>query len=134
MNPKTTSLLLAVALLLLASPRAAQGENKYAVMMMGTWEVEGEADLVVLDKNNSCYRMDEDGFKTSKRGRWMADSKRLTMELKYNGKKFRSVFSYKMVSEDHFQLTIVKAFVDGKPKKPKKSEIAVRRKKPAKAK
>ena len=132
MDRITTSITLAAALLILAPSPAAHAENNYASMMEGTWEVEGEADLVVLDKNNSCYRMDEDGFKTSKRGRWMADSKRLTMELKYNGKKFRSVFSYKMVSKDHFQLTIIKAFVDGKPKKPKKSEIAVHRKKPAK--
>ena len=132
MERTTTGTLLAAAALLVVAclPTAAQAEdNKYAAIMVGTWEVEGEADLIVLARNNSCYRMDEDGFKTSRRGRWNADSKRLTMELKYNGKKYRSVFTYKQVNEDQFQLTIVKAFVDGKPKKPKKSEITVRRKK-----
>ncbi len=130
-NIRTMFLLPAVLVAAAALAPAAHADNKYAAKMVGTWEVEGEADLVVLAKNNTCFRVDEDGVKTSRRGRWKADSKRLTMELKYNGKKYRSVFTYKMITKDHFQLTIIKAFVDGKPKKPKKSELQVRRKKPS---
>ena len=130
MKHKIRGIILAPAILVVAAlAPAAHADNKYAAMMVGTCEVEGEADLVVLDKNHTCYRVDEDGVKTSRRGRWKADSRRLTMELKYNGKKYRSVFNYKMVTADHFHLTIVNAFVDGKPKKPKKSELQVRRKK-----
>ena len=124
------SLAVALALLALcALPPGAAAANKYEVAMVGTWEISGEADLFVLARNNSCYRVDEDGIKTSRRGRWKADSRRLSMELKYNGKKYRSVFSYKKVSKDQFKLTIVMAFVDGKPKAPKKSEVTATRKK-----
>ena len=131
MRPMPLAAAAALGAWLLAAAAPAHANNKYAAQMVGTSEVEGEADLVVLAKNNSCHRVDEDGVATSRRGRWKADSKRLTMELKYNGKRYRSVFTYKKVSADQFELTIIKAMVDGKPKKPKKSVIQVRRKKPA---
>ena len=122
-------LLAAVIFALCAAPAAAGAANKYEAAMVGTWEISGEADLFVLARNNSCFRVDADGIKTSRRGRWKADSRRLIMELKYNGKKFRSVFTYKKVSKDQFKLTIIKAFVDGKPRVPKKSEVTATRKK-----
>ena len=124
------SLCFAAALLVLSVlPASAAAGNKYEAAMVGTWEISGEADLFVLARNNSCFRVDADGIKTSRRGRWKADSRRLIMELKYNGKKFRSVFTYKKVSKDQFKLTIIKAFVDGKPRVPKKSEVTATRKK-----
>ncbi len=115
--------------LMACAPATAAAANKYEAQMVGTWEITGETDLFVLARNNSCYRVDEDGIKTSRRGRWKADSKRLTIQLKYNGKKFRSVFAYSRVSKDKFKLTIVKAFVDGKPKVPKKAVVTATRKK-----
>ena len=118
-----------VLMVLFGLPGAALAGNKYEAAMVGTWEITGEADLFVLAKNNSCYRVDEDGIKTSRRGRWKADSKRLIIQLKYNGKKYRSVFAYTRVTKDKFKLTIIKAFVDGKPKVPKKSEVTATRKK-----
>ena len=117
----------ALPLLVVMHPAGAGAENKYQALLAGSWEIEGEAEIFVLDKNNSCYRMDEDGIKTSKRGRWAADAKRLTLELKYNGKKYRTIFKYERVSKDHFALTIIKALVDGKPKKPKKNKVVAKR-------
>ena len=117
----------ALPLLMVLYPAGAEAENKYQALLAGSWEIEGEAEIFVLDKNNSCYRMDEDGIMTSKRGRWAADAKRLTLELKYNGKKYRTIFKYEMVSKDHFALTIIKALVDGKPKKPKKNKVVAKR-------
>ena len=122
----TIALLTCLMLCLVPATGAA---NSYETAMVGTWEISGETDLFVLDKKNSCYRVDEDGIKTSRRGRWAADSRRLTMELKYNGKKFRSVFAYKKVNNDLFELTIVKAFVDGKPKVPKTKKVTAKRRK-----
>ena len=121
--------LIAALLLIACTPAAALAANKYEAAMVGTWEITGETDLFVLSRNNSCHRVDEDGIKTSRRGRWKADSRRLIIQLKYNGKKFRSVFAYSRVSKDTFKLTIVKAFVDGKPKVPKKSQVTATRKK-----
>ena len=121
--------LLMAALLIALAPATAAAANKYEADMVGTWELTGETDLFVLAKNNSCYRVDEDGIKTSRRGRWKADSRRLIIQLKYNGKKYRSVFTYTRVSKDKFKLTIVKAFVDGKPKVPKKAQVTATRKK-----
>ncbi len=129
MNNRNCAVIAVAALFALAVGFSsdARAENKYTAQMVGTWEISGEADLFVLAKNNSCYRQDEDGIKTSRRGRWAADSSKLTIELKYNGKKFRSVFKYEMVSKDHFKLDIVKSFVDGKPKKPKRSKLVAKR-------
>ena len=117
----------ALPLLLVSHPASAEADNKYQSLLAGAWEIEGEAEIFVLDKKSSCYRMDEDGIKTSRRGRWMADARRLTIELKYNGKKYRTVFEYEMVTEDHFTLTIVKSLVNGKPKKPKKTKVVAKR-------
>ncbi len=124
-----TRLIIIAALPLLLSllPATAAATNKYQTLLTGSWEIEGEADIFVLDRKNSCYRMDEDGIKTSRRGRWAADAKRLTIELKYNGKKYRTVFKYEMVSKDHFALTIVKSLVNGKSKKPKNNKVVARR-------
>ena len=128
MNQAIRPMIIAALLLLMVlHPASAAAENKYQALLAGSWEIEGEAEIFVLDSNNSCYRMDEDGIKTSKRGRWAADAKRLTLELKYNGKKYRTIFKYEMVSKDHFALTIIKALVDGKPKKPKKNKVVAKR-------
>lgn len=78
LSPLSAALVLGLAI-------PAWAVNDYETPMLGTWEVEDEAALVVLDDDNACYRADEDGIKTSRRGRWSADSQRLTMELKYNG-------------------------------------------------
>jgi hypothetical protein len=118
-----------VAVAALPAVALAQAEtNVYEQKMLGKWEVQDEADLFVFEKNNVCYRMDLDGIKTSENGRWNATAKKLTVEVRYNGKKYRTVFKYEEVNPDKFKLTISRAFVDGKRKKDvKKKELTATR-------
>ena len=105
-----------------------EGENPYEAKIVGRWEVEDEADLFVFEKENICYRMDEDEIRTSENGRWTATAKVLSTELKYNGKKYRTIFSYEQIDEDTFKLVITRAFIDGKAQEiEKKRDIIVKR-------
>ena len=104
-------------ILLLLLPTMALASNQYEKPIVGTWEVDGEADLFVFEDNNVCYRMDEDGIRTSETGRWSATASKLRVELKYNGKKYRIVFNYKRIDADSSTLVIIRSLVDGKPRK-----------------
>jgi len=106
---------------------AALAANPYETKIIGKWEVEDEVDLFVFEDNNVCYRMDEDGIKTSENGRWSAMSTKLTTEVKYNGKKYRTVFKYATVDENTFNLTIETSYIDGKKQKVEKKEITAKR-------
>ena len=125
MNAVRLLMLPLVMLVIPASSLAAP--NAYEKVIIGKWEIEGETDLFVFEKDNVCYREDEDGLKTLEKGRWSATASKLTIEVKYNGRKYRTVFSYEKTGEDTFKLMIEKALVDGKPKRARKKEkIATR--------
>ena len=126
MRTKITASLLvtAVSVMLMGVALAA---NPYEQKIFGKWEVEDEADLFVFLDKNVCYRMDEDGIKTSENGRWSATATKLTTEVKYNGKKYRTVFKYSQVDEDTFSMTIETSFIDGKKQEIKKKDLAARR-------
>jgi len=118
-------LLVTGAAMVLAEPVFAA--NSYETGILGKWEVEDEADLFVFADNNVCYRMDEDGIKTSENGRWAATATKLTTEVKYNGKKYRTIFKYEQVDVDTFKLIIETSLIDGKKQEVKKKEIIARR-------
>ena len=115
--------------MLVISTASTAGGNAYEKPIVGQWEIEGETDLFVFEDGNVCYREDEDGLKTSEKGRWSATASKLTIEVKYNGKKFRSVFSYEKITDDEYKLVLEKALIDGKPRraKKKKKELKAKR-------
>lgn len=112
----------AVLATLLISGASPAATSTYEKPIVGKWEIEGETDLFVFEEGNVCYREDEDGLKTSEKGRWSATVNKLTIEVKYNGKKFRSAFSYEKISEDSYKLILETATVDGKPRRAKKKK------------
>ncbi len=127
MDRSATRISVVLVMAICMSPLMSHGSNSYEKAIVGSWEIEDEADLFVFKDDNVCYRMDEDGIKTSEKGRWSATSSKLTIEVKYNGKKYRTVFEYTMVDKDNFNLVIKKVLVDGKIKKAKKKQIKTKR-------
>ena len=112
---------------ILLLPTAAHATNPYEQEILGKWEIEGETDLFVFEADNVCYRMDEDGVLTSEKGRWSATADHMTIEVKYNGKRFRSVFRYTRAEGGGFQLEIERALVDGQPKEVKRKKLTAKR-------
>jgi hypothetical protein len=106
---------------------AVDAANTYESKILGKWVVDDEVDLFVFEDRNICFRMDEDGIKTSENGRWSATSSKLTTEVKYNGKKYRTVFKYDRVDADTYKLTIVTSLIDGKKQEVKKKEVIAKR-------
>ena len=116
-----------VLLVAMGASTVALADNPYEGKLTGKWEVENEADLFVFEGRNICFRMDEDGIKTSENGRWSATSKKLTTEVKYNGNKYRTVFEYEEIDKDTFKLVIITAFTNGEKQEVKKKEVIARR-------
>lgn len=96
--------------------------NEYEQKLVGKWENEYEANIIVFEKDNVCYIMDSDGVRQSRNGRWSATSSKVSMELRYNRKNYRSVFKYEIVKEkddkaQEVKFELVKSLVNGKEDK-----------------
>jgi hypothetical protein len=103
------------------------GANPYEEKFLGKWSGEDDPDIFVFEDKNICYFIDEDGNKITENGRWSADSKKLSFELKYNGKRYRTIFEYSFLDNDSVQLKVVKNLIDGKEEKFEVSEFTMHR-------
>jgi hypothetical protein len=98
-------------------------QNEYEKMFIGKWEVPEDPNLFVFEENNIVYIEDIDGIRVTENGRWRATSDKVSIELKYNGKRYRMVYEYEFIDEDTVDITIVKALEDGKPIQDKEFKI-----------
>ncbi len=106
---KTLVLIILMVLALSISLSIFADTNKYEEKLLGKWENEYEANIIVLKEDNVCYIMDTDGVRQSRNGRWNATSTKMSMELRYNRKNYRSIFEYEITEEKDGKAQIIKA-------------------------
>ncbi|MFW5799367.1 MAG: hypothetical protein ACOCV8_01025 [Spirochaetota bacterium] len=97
LNKKTIFMIIALILFILTANFIFADLNKYEKQLYGAWKLLEEPDIIVFDKNNICYIVDEDGIRQTENGRWKATSNTVAMALKYNGKRYRSEFEYEFI-------------------------------------
>ena len=114
---KPILIILAFILALTVTTLLSADTNVYEEKLIGVWENDEEPDLIVFEEDNICYMMDEDEIKLTENGRWSATATTISMELKYNGKKYRNVFKYEFIDDDTAKLKIIKSLIDGKEDK-----------------
>jgi hypothetical protein len=90
-------------------------QNIYEEKFIGKWEVPEETNIYVFSEDNIVYIEDIDGIRVTENGRWKATSDKVSIELKYNGRRYRMVYEYEFVNEDKVNVTVIKALEDGQP-------------------
>jgi hypothetical protein len=113
MNKRNLFIILLIILVIsIASLSTAQ--NEYESRLIGVWESEEEPDLIVFEENNIAYIMDIDYIRLTENGRWKATATQISVELQYNGKKYRVIYEYELINDNEVEVKIVKSLVDGK--------------------
>jgi hypothetical protein len=124
MNKKKKILTISITMIILIGiSTVLTTQNEYEQMFIGTWANDQDSDLFVFEENNIVYLMDEDGIRLTENGRWRATSDTLAVELQYNGKRYRLIFKYEILSEDKVEMNIIKNLVDGKEVKSEESKF-----------
>lgn len=127
MNKRKFILGILSIILLLTLSTLIFGINEYEEKFLGVWENEEDPDLMVFEEDNIFYMIDEDEIRVSENGRWSATATKVSIELKYNGKKYRMISEYEFIDDDTVKIKIIKNFIDGKEEELENTEyIAIR--------